>query len=319
MAAAPIPELSQLDQSKIDDIDLTSEELRQAIQNGLIQSWAIREPFYVVSRGIIEVVICRHKDVFEVLNDRERFTATLPPIPGVEHLDHFNGAEHLGRMDGTRHDDIRRVMNPPFAPPGLAPHEAAIRAIFDEKIDRILAMGGDFDAMADLCSDLIKRVLLGVILQLTPEQQAVMDTLHKRMGLVMQTEPGQPHPAEFTEAYEAARVVIFDIIEQRRKQPADDFIGRLVAAKDSGGVVDSDETIFGNTLAIVAAGLVASTLHTAHEAGWLTAGQGQALDLTWLDADGEVIRVDRHVRPGRLRWCRGASAVLEQKSGPAVG
>ncbi len=43
------------------------------------------------------------------------------------------------------------------------------------------------------------------------------------------------------------------------------------------------------------------------------------IDLTWLDAGGEVIRVDRDVRPGRLRWCRGAHAVLEQKSGPAVG
>jgi uncharacterized membrane protein (UPF0127 family) len=44
-----------------------------------------------------------------------------------------------------------------------------------------------------------------------------------------------------------------------------------------------------------------------------------AIDLTWLDEDGRIIRIDRHVRPGRLRWCRGASAVLEQKSGPALG
>jgi FTR1 family protein len=39
-------------------------------------------------------------------------------------------------------------------------------------------------------------------------------------------------------------------------------------------------------LVLVAAGLVASTLHTAHEAGWLNAGQGQALDLTWLVVPG---------------------------------
>ncbi len=39
-------------------------------------------------------------------------------------------------------------------------------------------------------------------------------------------------------------------------------------------------------LALVAAGLVASTLHTAHEAGWITFGQGQALDLTWLVVPG---------------------------------
>ncbi len=42
----------------------------------------------------------------------------------------------------------------------------------------------------------------------------------------------------------------------------------------------------GLVLALVAAGLVASTLHTAHEAGWVNFGQGQALDLTWLVVPG---------------------------------
>ena len=42
----------------------------------------------------------------------------------------------------------------------------------------------------------------------------------------------------------------------------------------------------GVVLVIVAAGLVASTLHTAHEAGWVNGGQGQALDLTWLVVPG---------------------------------
>jgi high-affinity iron transporter len=44
--------------------------------------------------------------------------------------------------------------------------------------------------------------------------------------------------------------------------------------------------ITGFVLVLVAAGLVASTLHSAHEAGWLNAGQGQALDLTWLVVPG---------------------------------
>jgi FTR1 family protein len=39
-------------------------------------------------------------------------------------------------------------------------------------------------------------------------------------------------------------------------------------------------------LVLVAAGLVASALHTAHETGWLNAGQGQAMDLTWLVVPG---------------------------------
>jgi high-affinity iron transporter len=41
-------------------------------------------------------------------------------------------------------------------------------------------------------------------------------------------------------------------------------------------------------LALVAAGLLASAAHTAHEAGWLNVLQGQALDLSWLIVPGSV-------------------------------
>ena len=43
-----------------------------------------------------------------------------------------------------------------------------------------------------------------------------------------------------------------------------------------------------------------------------TCGMRYPLRLTWLDADGAVLRVDAHVPPWRVRWCRGDSAVLEQ-------
>ncbi len=41
-------------------------------------------------------------------------------------------------------------------------------------------------------------------------------------------------------------------------------------------------------LVIVAAGLLASAAHTAHEAAWLNGFQGQALDLSWLVVPGTV-------------------------------
>jgi FTR1 family protein len=44
--------------------------------------------------------------------------------------------------------------------------------------------------------------------------------------------------------------------------------------------------VTGVVLALVAAGLVASTLHTAHEAGWINFGQDEALDLSWLVVPG---------------------------------
>jgi high-affinity iron transporter len=46
--------------------------------------------------------------------------------------------------------------------------------------------------------------------------------------------------------------------------------------------------ITGIVLVLVAAGLLATAAHTAHEAGWLNVLQGQALDLHWLVKPGSV-------------------------------
>jgi hypothetical protein len=48
-----------------------------------------------------------------------------------------------------------------------------------------------------------------------------------------------------------------------------------------------------------------------------TFGMRFALDLVWLDRDGAVVRVDRGVRPRRIRTCRRAHAVVEAPAGTA--
>ena len=46
--------------------------------------------------------------------------------------------------------------------------------------------------------------------------------------------------------------------------------------------------VTGFVLVLVAAGLLATAVHTAHEAGWFNGLQAQALDLTWLVQPGTV-------------------------------
>jgi high-affinity iron transporter len=46
--------------------------------------------------------------------------------------------------------------------------------------------------------------------------------------------------------------------------------------------------ITGIVLVFVAAGLLATAMHTAHEAGWINSLQSQALDLTWLVQPGTI-------------------------------
>lgn len=58
-----------------------------------------------------------------------------------------------------------------------------------------------------------------------------------------------------------------------------------------GGVRINLSRFFGATglvLVLVAAGLLASSLHTAHEAGWLNGLQAQAIDLSWLVKPGAI-------------------------------
>ncbi|HTW04050.1 MAG TPA: iron uptake transporter permease EfeU [Streptosporangiaceae bacterium] len=47
--------------------------------------------------------------------------------------------------------------------------------------------------------------------------------------------------------------------------------------------------ITGLVLVVIAAGLVMTAFHTANEAGWLTAGQTQAFDLSWLVRPGTPV------------------------------
>lgn len=57
------------------------------------------------------------------------------------------------------------------------------------------------------------------------------------------------------------------------------------------------------------AGLLLPRTRSVH-----TLGMRFPLDLHWLEAGGRVVRVDRGVRPGRLRGCRAARAVVELPS-----
>ena len=85
--------------------------------------------------------------------------------------------------------------------------------------------------------------------------------------------------------------------------------------------------VTGLVLVFVAAGLLATSLHTAHEAGWFNGLQGQALDLTWLVQPGTVSgslltgmlglqpAADRRRGPD-LRALRGADGALRRLAGP---
>lgn len=58
-------------------------------------------------------------------------------------------------------------------------------------------------------------------------------------------------------------------------------------------------------------------LHLPRTRSVHTFGMRFALDLVWLDGEGAVVRVDRGVRPCRVRVCSAARSVVEVVAGEA--
>src|SRR6516162_8118362 len=92
--------LSELDGSKVVDIDVGGNEFKRNARDILAQ-WAKRPPFYVLSFGPAQVICGRYADVHEIFSDTERFSSELPRGHGFEQFDKFmaGGNEFDGMQD----------------------------------------------------------------------------------------------------------------------------------------------------------------------------------------------------------------------------
>jgi cytochrome P450 len=244
--------------------DLSNEEFRQRALRDYVHGWARKDPFYVRRMGLAAILCTRAKHVREVLMDAKRFVMKSPPLPGYEVFDVFGGLESVLQLDGERHARVRRLMNPAFSPVGLTTIKAAIERIVAERIEVIAAAGSQFDAMADFADHLIMHALLDATFELSKEQQAAFERVHKAIAMAPKFRPGQPRPKEYTDAIDGIRGVITEVIEERRRKPGKDFISNLITARDEGNKL-SDGELYGqiNTICGSALGSTAATLGAA--------------------------------------------------------
>jgi len=243
-------DVSQLEPEKILDIDIAGEEVRQNRHTYLVE-WAKHPPFYVVQGPIVQVVCSRYKDVEAVYMDRERFT-TEPP-PGTS-FDKFAGVQTLPQMDGQHHTRIRRLMNPSFLPVAVERLEPAITQAVDGLLDRIELHDGEFDAMSDFAKYLMRITLLDVMLGLDEDAQRVFGDLERAIWQITYTPPGVEYPREAIEAFDNGRRLIERLIRERRAQPGDDLISRLIQARDEGDKL-SDKELFDQVFTVCVAAL----------------------------------------------------------------
>ncbi|MFW8592681.1 cytochrome P450 [Cribrihabitans neustonicus] len=261
-------------------------------------------PFYAAARrdGPLHywqdygmVAAFRHDAVHMLLRDR-RFGREVPEElqkPGPQHLAPFLAVEAHSMLDAEppRHTRLRRLVLRAFTSREIAALEPWLEELCNELIDRFPAE--PFDLLEAYCTQVpvlaICR-LLGVPAEMAPQ---LLDWSHKMVAMYQASRTEETEHAAAA-ASQAFADFLRGYVEERRSQPGDDLITRLIAAEEEGDKLSSDELI----------GTCILLLNAGHEATVHGLGNGVKTMLQkgwqpeWLAPEGidglveEILRYD---------------------------
>jgi cytochrome P450 len=230
-----------------------------------------------------------YQDVLRVLTDAEAFSADYGITDAAAPAVH---PESLGlwMAGGRRHRDLRALVEDPFRRQRLQPFAPTIRAVADQLLDAVVARAdGRIDIVTDFARPFHLRVTC-LILGLDPAHTPMFDRWILRSAASAAVDAVAPEPEE-TDFW-------FRLLHERRADPQDGLVDRLIAAQQQGYVVGdrpmTDWDLLGYFAMLLAAGYETAS----------------AISNAILDADTvgllDELRTDRTVLDGvaeeTLRW-----------------
>jgi cytochrome P450 len=144
-------------------------------------------------------------------------------LPGPEF------SRHMLNVDPPDHTRLRRLVSHAFVPSRIAALEPAIRAIAGELLDDLDAAGPD--ATVDLVESYAHPLPFRVIGELLGIPAADRARLHAWFQVLLSGWAGDP-PPEAVEASDGIVAYLRELVDTKRKSPADDLVSVLVAAED---------------------------------------------------------------------------------------
>jgi cholest-4-en-3-one 26-monooxygenase len=189
--------------------------------------------------------LTRYADVLAVEKDATTFSSQRAPRPHGDHL------PMMISMDDPEHGRRRKLVSRGFTPRRVRDHEATIRRICTEIIDRV-APRGECDFVRDIAAPL-PLLLIADMLGFPPE--AYDDLLRWSDDLIRAT-TADPLPEVALAAMEAGiafREFQLGVIADRRAHPGDDLVSILCEAEIEGEQLD-DESIINESLLILIGG-----------------------------------------------------------------
>jgi cytochrome P450 len=158
-------------------------------------------------------------------------------------------------LDPPDHTRLRKLVNKAFVPKVINELAPEITGLVDGLLDGI-AQRGRFDVISDLAYPLPVAVicrLLGVPLEDEPEfgraSALVAQALDPFFAITGEPADGME---ERLRAGQWLREYLHELIDQRRSQPGDDLMSRLIAVEESGDQLAEDEIVSTCSLLLIA-------------------------------------------------------------------
>ena len=161
------------------------------------------------------------KDMLAALQDNGDVVAE--GLPGPEF------SRHMLNVDPPDHTRLRRLVSRAFVPPRIAALEPAVRSIASSLLDELNAAGPG--ATVDLVEGYAYPLPFQVIGELLGIPAADRPRLHAWVQVLLTGWAGDP-PSEAVEASDGIVAYLHELVDAKRRSPADDLVSVLVAAED---------------------------------------------------------------------------------------
>ena len=217
-----------------------------------------RGPMYLPEANLI--VFSAYRDCDEVLRHPSSSADRLKSTVAQRLLADGATARPMGPpgflfLDPPDHTRLRKLVSKAFVPKVVSELQPDIAELVDGLLERI-AERGRFDAVSDLAYPLPVAVicrLLGVPLEDEAEFSRASALLAQALDpfFAITGEPMQGMD-ERIQAGQWLREYLHELIGQRRSQPGDDLMSRLIAVEESGDQLTEDEIVSTCSLLLIA-------------------------------------------------------------------
>ncbi len=247
----------------VQDLDLPDVELAGHSRDEIVRIVAEAAQQHWLARTPMGYLVSRYDDVIALLGER-RFHSAISLIPQMQGMDDVElGDERRARsilaLEGLEHNRLRRLVSPAFTPASTEKLRPFMGSVLNDLVDAV-AGSGSTELVADVCEPYPIPIICELIG--APKQDwKLFSRLATDIFRIFNQNLAED-AAAIRAASDELNAYLTEMIDDRRRDPRDDLLSRLIAVEEGGDKLTTDEMT-----TLVASLLLAGTDTTRNQLG----------------------------------------------------